>query len=170
MVGFLASDWGSWASAIGVIVSLVGFGWAVREARGARSASQAAQKAAKEAAEHIVRHLQAVDLERAIGLIQRIKLLHDTDRWQAAMEQYQSLRMMLSDIIARCPENQTEFREKLAIARTIVRDLENFVGERINQPIVGHDRSRLNQTLNDIQSDLEELASSMGFGSSPEEI
>ena len=82
------------------------------------------------------------------------------------MEQYQSLRMMLSDIIARCPENQTEFREKLATARTIVRNMENFVGERIGQPIGERERSALNQPLNDIQSDLEELASGMGFGES----
>ena len=163
---FATSNWGTLTSSVGVIVSLVGLGWAIKEARGARSASQAAQKAARETNDQIARYLQTVDLERAIGLIQRIKLLHDTNRWEAAMEQYQSLRMMLSNIIARCPENHPEFREKLATARTIVRDMENFVGERIGQPIGERERSALNQPLNDIQSDLEELASGGGFGES----
>ena len=33
---------------------------------------------------------------------------------------------MLSDVIIRCPEEQATVREKLATARTIVRDIENF--------------------------------------------
>jgi hypothetical protein len=91
---------------------------------------------------------------------------HDHDRWAAAREHYQALRAMLSDVIARCPENRTEVRDKLATARTIIRDTENFVRERIGKSIEDRDRSRLNQSLNDIQSDLEELASVMGFGDS----
>ena len=169
MVEFLASSWGGLASAVGVIVSLVGLGWAVREARGARSASQAAQKAASEASERIALHLTTVDLTRAIEVIKRVKLLHEVGRWEAAIENYHVLRLMLSAIIARCAETQTEFREKLSTARTIVREMENFVGERNNRPIAERDRSRLNQTLNEIQSDLEELSSSMGFGNYPEE-
>jgi hypothetical protein len=145
---------------------LGGLGWAIKEARGARSASQAAETAASEARDQIARHLQTVDLHRAIGLIERIKTLHDNDRWEAAREHYQALRAMLSDVIARCPVNQADVREKLATARTIIRDTENFVRERIGKSIEDRDRSRLNQSLNDIQSDLEELASVMGFGDS----
>ena len=163
---FVIANWGSLTSAIGVIVSLVGLVWVFIEARGARTASQAAQEATRETNSQIARYLQTVDLERAIGLIQRIKLLHNTSRWEAAMEQYQSLRMMLSDIIARCPENQTEFRDELATARTIVRDMENFVGEYVGQSIGERERSILNRRLNDIQSDLEELASGAGIGHS----
>ena len=138
----------------------------VKEARGARSASQAAKNAANDTRDQIARHLQAVDLERAIGLIQRIKLLHDTDRWEAATEQYQTLRTMLSDIIVRCPAEQYELREKLATARMIVRDIEDSVGERTTYPIDELTRPGLNQSLNDMQSYLEELASSMVFGDS----
>ena len=65
--------------------------------------------------EHISHHLQTVDLERAIGLIERIKTLHDNNRWEASTEHYQTLRAMLSDVIARCPEDQSAVRENLAI-------------------------------------------------------
>ena len=170
LMEYLADNWGSLASVTGVVVSLAGLAWAIIEARGARSASQAARAAANETRSDIARYLQAVDLQRAIALIQRIKLLHDTGRWDAALEQYQSLREMLSYIIARCPESQTGIRSRLAIARAAVTGIENAVGRSIRQGIEERDRSRLNQRLNRIQSDLEELASDAGYGNPQEDM
>ena len=166
MMDFWSATWGDVTALIGIIVSLGGFVWAIREASGARSASEAAETAASQARDQIARHLQTVDLQRAIGLIARIKTLHDNDRWGGSTELYQTLREMLSDVIVRCPEDQTRVREKLATARTIVRDMENFVRPRVGRAIPERDRSRLNQSLNDIQSDLEELASDVGLGDS----
>ena len=80
---------------------MIALGWKIKEARGARSASEAAKAAAGDAREQIARHLQAVDLQRAMGLIERIKTLHDNDRWEASTEHYQTLRAMISDVIAR---------------------------------------------------------------------
>lgn len=161
---FWSNNWGDAATAFGIIISLVGLGWAIREARGARSASQAAQAAASETRDQIARHLQAVDLQRAIGLIERIKTLHDNDRWEASTEHYQTLREMISDVIVRCPENQREVREKLATARTNVTGMDNLVRERGSGGVSESDRSLFGRSLNDIQSDLEELASDLGFG------
>lgn len=163
---FWSATWGDVTALIGIIVSLGGFVWAIREASGARSASEAAETAASQARDQIARHLQTVDLQRAIGLIARINTLHDNDRWGGSTELYQTLREMLSDVIVRCPEDQPRVREKLATARTIVRDMENFVRPRVGRAIPERDRSRLNQSLNDIQSDLEELASDVGLGDS----
>ena len=105
-------------------------------------------------------------MQRAIGLIGRIKILHDNNRWEGSTEIYQTLREMLSDVIVRCPDNLADIREKLATARTIVRDMESFVRPRVSRGIPERDRPRLNRSLNDIQSDLEELASYLGFGDS----
>lgn len=127
MVEFWSVTWGDIATIVGIIVSLCGIGWAIKEARGARSASEAAKTAASETRDQITHHLQTVDLQRAIGLIERIKTLHDNDRWEASAELYQTLREMLSEVIARCPDNQTDVRGKLAVARTVVRDMENLV-------------------------------------------
>lgn len=164
---FWSSTWGDVATIAGIIVSLVGLAWAIREASKARSASEAANAAASEARDQITRHLQAADLQRAIGLIERIKTLHDNDRWEGSREHYQTLRAMLSDVIARCPEDLASVREKLATARTIVGDMENLVRRRASSAaaaISERERSRLNQRLSEIQSDLEELASNIGFG------
>ena len=166
MMDFWSATWGDVATVVGIAVSLVGLGWAIKEARGARSASEAAESAASETRDQIARHLQAVDLQRAIGLIERIKALHDNARWEASREHYQTLRAMLSDVIARCPGNQVGVREKLATARALIAQMENFVRGRGSRVISERDRSRLNQNLNDIQSDLEELASSVGLGDS----
>ena len=80
------------------------------------------------------------------------------------MEQYQALRMMLSDIMARCSEDQTEARQGLATARADIRYLEDSVRESIGNAIDASTRARFNRRLNSVQSVLEELASAMGFG------
>ena len=165
-MGFWSITWGDVATLVGIFVSLIGLFWAIKAATGARSASQAAEATSRETRDQLAHHLQAVDLQRAIGLISRIKTLHDNNQWEASREHYQPLREMLSDVIARSPEDQSRVREQLATARTIVRDMENFVRRSDRQAMTSRDRFRLNQRLNDIQSDLEELASSIGFGGS----
>ena len=166
MMDFWSATWGDVASAVGIIVSLGGFIWAIREAHGARSASEAAQTAASQTRDHIARHLQTVDLQRAIGMIERIKTLHDNDRWEGSTELYQTLREMLSDVIVRCSESQACVRDKLTAARTILGEMENLVRRRSSRKISERQRSGLNKRLNDIQSVLEELASNVGFGDS----
>ena len=159
---FWSTTWGDIATFIGIIVSLGGLSWAIIEASGARTASEAAEVAAKEAVDQIAHRLQTADLQRAIGLIERIKTLHDNDRWEASSELYQALRAMISDVIARSPENKVDVREKLTTARAIVRNIEDAVRDRDNGAISKRERSRFNGTLNEIQSNLEELASAVG--------
>ena len=161
---FLVAHWGNLASVIGVIVSVGGLAWAVVEARGARSAAQSAEQAALETKDNIGRHLLAIDLERAINLIQRLKLLHSTGRWEAALEQYQALRAMLSDIIARYPNDESELSERLISARYLIQEIEGYVEAQNNRDFENEDVARLNQQLNKVQSDLEDMASRMGLG------
>ena len=160
MMEFWSTTWSDVATVFGIVVSLGGLGWAIKEAHGAKSAANATK-------DQIARHLQAVDLQRAIGLIERIKTLHDNDRWEASREHYQTLREMLSDVIVRCPEDQREVREKLATARANITGMDNLVRER-SSGVSESDRSLFGRSLNDIQSGLEELASDLGFGG-PEE-
>lgn len=169
MFGSLLVHWGDIASISGVIVSLIGLAWAIIVAKGARSASQAARQASIKTNARIAGYLQTVDVERAIGLIQRIKLLHGYEQWGAALEHYQQLRAMLSNIIVRCHENEKEHLQTLATARAVLITIENLVARRWQQGIPPRIRDRLQQQLNAIQSDLEELASNIGFGDDEEE-
>ena len=164
MTEFWTTNWGDAATALGILISLIVLGWAIREAHGARAAALSAQIAASEARDRMARHLQTVDLQRAIGLIGRIKDLHDNDRWDAATEHYQTLREMLSDVIVRCPEDQRQARDNLATARANVTDMDNLVRLRAVRSVSEQDKALFVQNLNDAQSVLEGLASDIGFG------
>ena len=161
---FLSDHWGNISSFIGVVVSVVGLAWAIREARRARKAAQSAERATIETRDSIGRHRVTIDLERAVSLIQRLKLLHNANRWEAALEQYQTLRAIISDIIARYPELNVEVRGRLIEARASISEMGNSVEEQISQTSQLDNWHRLNQSLNKIQSDLEEIASTMEFG------
>lgn len=169
MMEFWSTTWGDIFAVAGVIASLSALGWAIWEAHGARTASKAAEAAANEMKDQIARHLQTVDLQKAIGLVERIKNLHDDDRWEVSKEHYQALTAILSDI-ARSPDTQDSVRESLATLRTMVRDMDNLVRRRLGQSIAVDDKSRFNRVLNQIQSQLEEMASATRFGEKQREI
>ena len=164
MMEFLNVHWGDLSSVAGVIISLIGLTWAVGAAHGARSAAQAAEKAAGDARTTIGRHLLAIDLERSINQIQRLKSLHRDGRWDVALEQYQALRAMVSAIVAHSPESETQLRERLSSARTLFREIEEYVETRVAQGLGTADITKLNGQLNDVQSDLEDLSSRMSLG------
>ena len=163
MTGFDLSTWSDIATLLGFVIAVVGLYWAIKEARGAKSASKAAEAAASETKDQITQHLQVVDLQRAIGLIERIKTLHDNERWEASREHYQPLRALLSDVIARL-EGHSDLRTRLANSRTILRNIENRVRRHTGQEISEKERSSMNQNLNNIQTVLEELVSNVGLG------
>ena len=167
MINFFA-QWGGFISAIGVLASLVALVFAAYQAYRARSASEASREASEQAIARLNSYLQAVDFERAIGLIQRVKILQNHGQWGSALEHYQALRSMMSDLIARLPPEQNDFREKLTTARTVVRTIEDAVQRRIRGTISDQFRARLQGQLNDVQVSLEEVASTMGFSGPPE--
>ena len=156
---FIQNHWGGLASVLGLLVSLIGLAWAIREARGAKSA-------ALETRERIGRHLVIVDLERAVALIQRVKLLHDTGRWEGALEQYQPLRDMLSAILARYPDENMDRdrRQRLTSARNVVSTVEVQVESQLSQGLTPETQENLHRLLNRIQADLEDMANSIGLG------
>ena len=164
MVDFLIHNWGNVSSVAGVIVSAVGLVWAVTAALGARSAARAAQQATVEARDSIGRHLLVVDLQKAVDLIQRLKLLHGIGRWEAALEQYQALRVMISVIIAHYPRREADFPHTLTRAGILIRMMEDYVDSRTAHGLEIDNQTGLNEQLNEIQSNLEDMASAMRLG------
>ena len=147
---------------------MIGLGYAGFQSRKARSSAEAAETAADETRDSIGRHLLLIDLERAINLIQRLKLLHSTERWEAALEQYQALRGMLSTITARYPTDESELIERLSKARVSITMMERRVESQRRRGLGTDDvievNEQLNQQLNEVQGDLEDLSNSMGLG------
>lgn len=164
MVEFFVEHWGNLFSFAGFVLALIGLGYAGFQSRKARSSAEAAKQATLETKDNIGRHLLAIDLERAIGLIQRLKSLHRDGRWEVALEQYQALRAMISAIARQCPASETELRERLSKATVSISEMELQVEAWVvyrSQPI---DIVELNQELNDIQSDLEDMSNTMELG------
>ena len=156
-----------WVDAIsvaGLAVSILGVGAAALAARRAGSASDAA----KTAANQIAQRLQAADLQRIIERINHIKTLHGIDRWEVASEQYQLIRAMLSDVIARCPKEQEEISSKLTNAREALLKMEDAVRGRSGVRFTSRTKNAYGRQLNAIQSDLETLSSVVGIDISEE--
>ena len=147
-------------SALGLAASVLGLTAAAWAALNARSARQAAV----EARDRIGRSLAAADLERSVALIQRLKLLHRSERWEAALEQYQALRAMLSSILVRHADLKPGERARLVEARALVTYMEQQVDEALADGERAENLTAMNSRLNRIQSDLEDMASAVGFG------
>lgn len=162
----LENNWGSIASVVGVAVSLLGF-WAavvaMKRAGKARDAAAAAQEASQEARTTVTRIITSVDLDRAIALIQRLKLLHRDGKWEASSGHYQDLRQMLVDIGARHPEPSQELRETLRLATAQISAIEMSVDRALSDHNDPRGAANFNRALNTIQEHLEEISSSTHF-------
>jgi hypothetical protein len=156
---FLTDNWGSLASVVGVVVSVVGLSLVVLQASRARSAAEAAEVATVETRGAIGSILAVVDLERAIALVQRIKALHQIDKLEAALEHYQTLRYMLADIQTRHLGLTDQERDKLGEAVPQITAIENRVRETLGTGLPPVEVSRVGLTLNVLQESLERIAS-----------
>lgn len=95
---YFLGNWGSFVSLVSLVITVIMVGIAIWRAGQARESAKAAEMASIEARGAITRVLTIVDLERAISLIQRLKVLHREGKWEACLEHYPVLRQMLSDI------------------------------------------------------------------------
>ena len=153
---WLGGNWGNVISTLGLAATIIGLFIVFHRAREAQKSADASRMAAQETQQAFTSVLTIVDLERAIAMVQRLKQLHIDQKWEASLELYQPLRVMLTNINTRGTIDTPAIREAIPqisvieenIGRAIARNAEptgsrNFVG-----------------TLNNIQMDLEQLASS----------
>ena len=158
MADFLNS-WGGLIGLIGAVLSLFGLAasiWAVYRAGKARDAAEAARRETRVA---LTRALATVDLERAIALVQRLKELHQETRWEVSAVLYQTLRVMLIDIAARCPADAPQWQLQLQAATLQVTEIDNAVSAAIGEGNEPPGRQNFNEVLNDIQVNLERMSS-----------
>lgn len=160
---FLGAHWGDIASVVGLILACAGIGWAIKEAKKARSASEAAQCATNATRKRIAGRLRAVDFERALAVVNRLKLLHSHERWQGAIEQYEVLRTMISDILSYHLQTDAARTARLTTARLLVARMERYVEDRIEDGFDTRDRARLSRRLAEVQDALEETAATGVF-------
>ena len=88
MMDYLLDNWGSFIGVAGLVITILGViisYLAFRRAGKARDAAAAAEIASKETRAAMTRYLTAVDLQRAIALLQRLKEMHRANRWETCL-------------------------------------------------------------------------------------
>ena len=168
-MGYFLDNWGNFVGVAGAIVSLAGLVVsyvAMRRAGKARDAATAAEVASNETQVEITKVLAIVDLERAIGLIERLKAFHRNSQWEAAIGHYPDLQYMLTNILIRHPRPTEELYTTLNAALTKLRVIETNVDRAIRNGSVPRGSNNFNNDLTDIESDLRRIASSTQFSGS----
>ena len=90
-------------------------------------------------------------------MVQRLKQLHINKNWEVSLELYQPLRVMLTNINDRVTIDTPSIREAIPQIRVIEESIGRAMA-RNAEPTVS---PNLIRTLNNIQADLEQLASSV---------
>ena len=160
-MNWLGDNWGSVVSSVGLVIAVTGIGLAVYRAGQAEKAAKAAENASTEARNTITRALTIVDLQKAIDLIQRVKLLHRDGKWEASLEHYQTLRPMLADISMRHPSPTEAFRTNIREAIPQFTLIEDNIDKAILEGEMPVETTRINSVLNQVQEHLEEAASTV---------
>ena len=166
---YVLQNWGSFIGLIGVGVSIGGLIAslvAVYRAGKARDAAAAAEIASNDTQVEITKVLAIVDLERAIGLIERLKAFHRNSQWEAAIGHYPDLQYMLTNILIRHPNPTEELRTTLSAALTKLKVIETNVDRAIRNRNTPRGSNNFNNDLADIESDLRRIASSTQFSGS----
>lgn len=153
---WLADNWGSIISVLGLAATVVGLMIVFRRAGEARKSAVAAQNAAQETQQAIINVLTIVDLERAIAMVQRIKQLHLDRKWEVSLELYQPLRVMLTNINTSSTIETHEIREAIPQIRVIEDNITRALAENVDPTV----RRNFSRVPNNIQVSLEQRASS----------
>jgi hypothetical protein len=131
MLDLFAKHWGDIASVAGLVVSVIGFWYAIWLARQARTAAQQARKAAEEARDRIFLFDTISELTAARSNLSEIIRLQQLNVWEIAwatvLERYATARLGL----VRCeqglgvPEPQRKsFREAVALLSIMIVEID----------------------------------------------
>ena len=150
-MSYFLDNWGSVVGIVGVIVGLIGVGFSVAAFYRAGKARDAAEAARRETRTAMTRALTAVDLERAIALVQRLNEFHRAGRWEVSLALYPTLRVMLSDIRSRHPSPTTELQQQLRENILQINEMEHNVDAAFREDSAPSEL----QTFNDVMTNIE---------------
>ena len=158
-MNYFLENWGSFVGLLGLLVGIAGVVFSVAAFQRAGKARDAAEAAKQATSIAISRSLATVDLERAIALTQRLKELHRVQRWEASLEHYQPLRVFLAEIRSRHPGLSPELQDRLREAIVDIREMEDLVSTVVQGVSELGETQAMDQILNQIQTELEGIAS-----------
>jgi len=95
---FIAEHWGDLASVVSVVLTIIGFALTIRAAVRSRRAAEEAQRTGKEVMERLRWVDSLGDVKKAISLMDEIKRLHRTRKWNILPDRYSEVKRVLSAI------------------------------------------------------------------------
>jgi ABC-type phosphate transport system auxiliary subunit len=154
----MLGDIGSWASIVGVVVSVGGLAIALWQLHKLRGETRAARDAAEETRRAVGRDLAIADVSRLSQQTQSLKEMHRDMEWRRALDQYPGIRRGLIAIINRHPGLTDSQSEKIRLGIERLTVIESII-EAAN-PDVGPERvGEFNRQLTELQNALNELES-----------
>jgi len=128
----LKSGWGDWASAIGLIMTVIGFCLTLVGVWRSKSAAEKAKQAVIEVQQDIRRIDTVAELSAAISAMNEIKALQRKAAWEILPDRYSALRKALITVrsanVAALTENQqTRFQQTITLSSSRERNLEPYI-------------------------------------------
>ena len=121
------ADIGSAASLAGLVVSLLGLGFAILQLRKLRGETRAAKEASESAERAIRRDLTMTELTRLSEKMEELKDIHRRGDRNRAFVYYGDITSSLSEIRLRHPNLTDSLREQIRGASSAIADMERIV-------------------------------------------
>lgn len=161
MTDWLFGNWGDIASALGLVVSIIGFSVAVAQTIRSRKAAESAERAVKEARRSLSKNVTIAELTTASERIQELRRIvrrgdAEPDR---LFDMFYNIRLMLSDISSQHPDLGEDDRTNLQEAADTLGQIER----RVSNLEYSHDKDEqvgeMDNDLLKIQSLIHKLTS-----------
>jgi hypothetical protein len=118
---------GDWASVLGFLVGVAGFGFTIWQLVRTRKAADAARNAAVRLRAEITRTNAVADLASVVSTLQEIKRLHRREAWEVVLDRYSSAREQIVDVRSARENLSSQDRSTLQSAMTTIAELERDV-------------------------------------------
>ncbi|WP_133510490.1 hypothetical protein [Candidatus Thiosymbion oneisti] len=155
----LASGWGDWASAIGLIVTLIGFGLTLVGVWRSKSAAEKAKQAVIDVQRDIRKIDTVAELSAAISAMNEIKALQRKAAWEILPDRYSTLRKALitvrsANVAALAEDQQIRLQQTITLSSNMEQDLKPYIHGPNPKPKVV---ARWNATVSDHIDHLQEM-------------
>ena len=149
----MLGDVGSIASMVGVVVSLVGLGFAIRQIRKLRGGTRAAREASEATRRAIGRELASTELIRLGERIDALKELHRSRDCGRCLTSYSEIRDLLLEIRRRHPGLSDRERANVLRATVQISEMDTSL-EALEGEITSEIDSDFNAKLTDFRTGL----------------
>ncbi len=151
---------GSVASIVGLLVALLGLGFALLQLSRLRGETRAARDAAEETRRLLRRDLAGTDLTRLSERIQGLMEMHRSGDRGRALDRYPEIQRLLIEIRRQHPnlaeEHRDRIQEAIATLRDMQSELERLEGN-IPQPVIANFNSALLLLQSELLVEMEDL-------------